>query len=146
MLSCNEKIKMMMSGMRHKHINITGDLTLSLSKNEIIFLDKRQRKTSFTSILATDSEVKFAMADKFTIVINCDDELTVVSDAGNVIELDIVEKEIVSNSIRLCINMIEKSIRDYKMLKDKKHDQVKEEFFKLLISPDKIEEVLDELY
>nr|DAO15162.1 MAG TPA: hypothetical protein [Caudoviricetes sp.] len=146
MLSCNEKIKMLMSGMRHKHINITGDLTLSLSKNEIIFLDKRQRKTSFTSILATDSEVKFAMADKFTIVINCDDELTVVSDAGNVIELDIVEKEIVSNSIRLCINMIEKSIRDYKMLKDKKHDQEKEEFFKLLISPDKIEEVLDELY
>nr|DAK19286.1 MAG TPA: hypothetical protein [Caudoviricetes sp.] len=86
------------------------------------------------------------MADKFTISINCDDELTVASNAGNVIELDIAEKENVSNSITLCINMIEKSIRDYEILRGKKHDQIKEEFFKLLISPDKTEEVLDELY
>lgn len=141
-----EKIKMLIASCIIADINITEDFTLSLFKNEIIFFDKMNQKTSFTSILVTNSEVKFTMADKFTISINCDDELTVASNAGNVIELDIAEKENVSNSITLCINMIEKSIRDYEILRGKKHDQIKEEFFKLLISPDKTEEVLDELY
>ena len=114
----------------------------TISKNTIIFLDIKERKTNFTSIIVTDSEVKFAMADKFIITIYADNEFKVMSN-GIVIELDTVEKEIVYNSILLCINLIKKSIQEYRMLNEK---QAKEEFFKLLLLPNAIQEVLDELY
>lgn len=144
MSSIFNQIKMLVSTMKESGINIIPNFfTLSIFENIISFLDIKYRKTSFTSIIIRESEVKFIMADKFIITIHADDELTVVNN-GVKVELNDIEKEYVFNSIKLCINLIEKSIQEYRMPNNK--NQVKEELFKLLLSPDAIQEVLAELY